>query len=132
METGDRQARGYVMGATAMFAFKGIFAVLAYRSGMSVPSVLVWRILLATPLFWLGAALVGRRNGTPWNRKAAFYASLTGVAFFLAAASDFFAIQHIGAGASRVILFSFPAFILGFELRMPPERRRPSRGGGTR
>lgn len=107
--------RWLVVTATAMFAFKGIFAVLAYRNGMSVLSVLVWRIAIATPFFWLGAALLGRRNRARWDRKAAFYAGLTGLAFFVAAASDFFAIQRIGAGASRVILFSFPAFVLGLE-----------------
>ncbi|MCA9692421.1 MAG: hypothetical protein KC636_22670 [Myxococcales bacterium] len=41
-----------------------------------------------------------------------------------------FAVENLG-DVYRAPPASF-AFILGFELRMPPERRRPSRGGATR
>jgi len=46
--------------ATFAMAFKGIFARLVYQYGVSVDALLIWRFLLAVPLFWVGALWINR------------------------------------------------------------------------
>lgn len=125
MPEGDRTAFFLVLLATVGFAFKGVVARLAFAEGASVAAVLVLRVALATPLFWLGARIL--RGGEPVleSRRDRALAMLGGATFLLAAACDFAAIARIGAGPSRVILFSFPGFVLLFDALR--ERSRPSR-----
>lgn len=130
-----RIAHIMVAGATIGLAFKGIFARLAYAEGLSVTGVLVLRILMAAPLFLVGAAALewgggaGRAEGRPRREVIADHvkALLTGALFISATLMDFLAIERIGAGPSRVILFIYPGFILLFdalrERAWPPARQ---------
>ena len=126
----------WVLLATVGLAFKGIFAGLAFDEGASVLAVMSLRVLLALPLFWLGARLLLRRAvpepeaaeaPAPISWRMRLGAMACGVLYCAGALADFRAIQAIGAGPSRVLLFSYPAFILIFdavrERRMPPREQ---------
>jgi drug/metabolite transporter (DMT)-like permease len=99
--------------ATVGLAFKGIFAKLVYAEGMDVEQVIALRLLFAIPVFALGAMLLLRRTPEPvWGWSEYRAAGIGGVLFFLATWSDFTALSLIDAGLSRMVLFTFPAFIL--------------------
>ena len=112
--------------ATVGFAFKGIWVRLAYQAGLSVIGLLAWRVTLATPLFWLVAMFLGRsRTVSQLQRSDWQRAVFCGLLFLFAAFADFAAVVRIGAGLSRIILFTFPAFVLLIE--SVRERRMPHR-----
>ncbi|MFV0278442.1 MAG: EamA family transporter [Parahaliea sp.] len=117
-----------VAAATVGMALKGIFARIVYQHGVSVDALLIWRFLLAVPLFWIGAVLINRgRSQTPLSRQQWGLCFLTGFLLFLSTWSDFNAIHLLGASISRVLLYLFPALILLFqsiEQRQLPARRQ--------
>lgn len=118
----------FVLAATVGFAFKGIWARYAYQAGLTVAAVLLLRVLMATPLYWLGArGLKAPEDAAPLTVRDRIISLGCGVFFMAAAACDFIAIDKIGAGPSRVILFSFPGFVLIIDAarqrRWPPWRQ---------
>lgn len=114
-----------VLLATTGLAFKGIVARFAYEAGLTVLGVVILRVAFATPLFWVGGHLLRSRAPAPAPvpRRVWIAAVACGALFLLSAFCDFAAIARIGAGPSRVVLFSYPALVLLFEsLR---DRRAP-------
>lgn len=97
--------------ATVAIAFKGIFARFAYIEGATVTELLLLRFVIASPLFLLVARLLAPGH-TQLDRQGWRGCLLAGVLFFLATLCDFTAIEKIGAGLSRIILFTFPIFVI--------------------
>ncbi|GEO82538.1 hypothetical protein ROR02_26690 [Pararhodospirillum oryzae] len=117
-----------VLGATVALSFKGIAAKFAYDAGAGVGLVLLLRFALSVPLFWAGERLVnhGKPQGALGKREVLACAG-TGILFLIATISDFMALSYSDAGMLRVILFTYPAFILlirAIELRRWPARGR--------
>lgn len=111
--------------ATFAMAFKGIFARLVYQYGVSVDVLLIWRFLLAVPLFWLGALWLNRnRPKQPLTRRQWLWCAVSGLLFFFSTWCDFNAIHELGASLSRMLLYLFPALIIVFHAigarRLPP------------
>lgn len=107
----ERTAVLFVSLATLGLSFKGIFALMAYETGMNVDTVLLLRFIIAAPLFWCGVVLFAK--GSPrltWGQWKACAAA--GVLFFAATYSDFTAIHYLGATISRLILFTFPVIVM--------------------
>ncbi len=106
----------YVLAATVLFAFKGVIARVALETGLTVVAVVSLRVLLATPLYLgVGAVMARRAPQPPVSVRTRLEAMGVGAFFLMAAACDFSAIDRIGAGPSRVILFSFPGVVLIIE-----------------
>lgn len=120
-----RNAALLVSIATAAIAFKGIFARYAYTEGATVTELLLLRFVIAAPLFLLIARLLAPGRGT-LDRGGWRGCLLAGALFFLATLCDFTAIERIGAGLSRIILFTFPIFVI--LLTAVRDRRRPPPG----
>lgn len=111
--------------ATSMFALKGVVAKLAYAEGTSVEALLLVRFLSATPIYWL----VGfYKNTLPqknnWKAYEIGFGALLSVIFFTAAFLDFKALTLMEASLERIILFTFPAFVILYDLildrKLPP------------
>jgi len=99
--------------ATFAMAFKGIFARLVYQYGVSVDALLIWRFLLAVPLFWLGASWLNRgRPKARLSRRQWGLCAISGLLFFFSTWCDFNAIHELGASLSRMLLYLFPALIM--------------------
>lgn len=117
-----------VLISTIALSFKGISAKYAYDAGMGVGMVLILRFVLAAPFFWVGERLLGAgRPRLPLGWAEIRPCILAGVLFSVATYSDFSSVQLIGAGLSRVILFTYPAVILiigAFSRRTWPARRQ--------
>ncbi len=110
--------------ATVAAALKGIFVKLAYLAGGEPVSVLLLRVAMATPLFWLLAR--GVKQAQRLRVRDRLRAMGLGALYFVAAICDFTAIDRLGAGPSRVLLFSYPLVVLLLEARR--DRRRPAPG----
>lgn len=113
----ERQA---VLGITAaaaaalLLSSKGIFAKLLYARGMDYESVATLRAFFALPVFWAWALLVGQPlRKAALHPKAVLVAGCAGfMGYYLGALANFYALTLIGAALERVILFSYPAFVL--------------------
>lgn len=102
----------FVFIAATAFAFKGVFAKLAFGEGISVVALLFLRFAISTPLFWLASFAVQRRNNIPITLKHLKQCFFTGFLFFISTLTDFTAISLLDVSVERIILFTYPAFIL--------------------
>ncbi len=103
-------AAWFVFAGASGYALKGIFARLAYAEGLGIGHVVIARVALATPLFLLAAAWLAPLRGM--QRRDVIKALALGVCFGVATLADFEAIRRLGAGPARVMLFTFPLYIL--------------------
>lgn len=104
-----------VLGAAVIFSFKGILAKLLYAEGVSVPALLALRFAIALPLVWLIAWRTAPSRRPPTGAELAAVAIGGTLGFGLAPIADFIALALIDVSIERVILFSFPAFVLLFD-----------------
>jgi len=134
---GDAEARrrserigiGCVVLSALTLALKGIFAKYIFAQGVDVVTVLALRNALAFPMLVLvGAWLVGGFKGLampPRDLALAMAAGLIG--YWIASLLDFTALTMIDVSVERVLLFSFPVFVLILEAmrsrRLPPPRQ---------
>jgi len=122
------QARwaGYLLGASgaAFFATKGIFIKLALIENVDVLTMLTWRMIIAVPFFIvIGITGVRERKKrlTAQGRQflvphaAYIKAAFVGlVGYYLASYLDFAGLEYISAQFDRLILLTYPFFVLLF------------------
>jgi drug/metabolite transporter (DMT)-like permease len=133
----DQTARpplaGYALAATGAFLFasKGIIIKLAYAEGIDVTTLLALRTGLALPFYLaVGAFAIGARlrRGTPLPSRALVVRSaLVGIlGYWLASYLDFLGLVYISAQYERLILYTYPGFVILFGalfFRQPIRRR---------
>lgn len=111
------------------FSGKAIIVKLAYRHGVDAVTLLMWRMLLALPLFLLLAWWAGR--GQPRLTRADWLDVLllgfTG--YYLASFLDFAGLQFVSASLERLILYLNPTLVLLLSAWMT--RRWPARRQGV-
>jgi len=113
----------FVVIATIALSFKGILAKFVYAAETNVDFLLLVRFAVAAPLFWLGVRLIhGHVRGITGRQWIA--CSGAGGLFFIATYFDFSALALIDAGLSRLILFTFPVFVVLLSSML--ERRWPT------
>lgn len=118
----------FVLLAAALFSFKGVLVKLAYAEGVGTIPLLYARFAMALPLFWALALLRNGFRGIARIERRDLLLAMAGagLAMYVAWSADFVALRLIDVGLERVILFSFPAFVLLFESlrlkRVPPGR----------
>lgn len=139
MGSQDNTGMAMVALATLGLAFKGIFLKLSYLTGLAVEAGVVWRFMIALPLFWAFTLWRARREAQKSRlqdggadmqspeaaeKKAGMFALsrrqfvtllACGVLFAIATWSDALAVDRLGAALSRLVLFTFPVFILFLE-----------------
>jgi drug/metabolite transporter (DMT)-like permease len=100
------------------FAGKAIFIKLVYSAspGMDAVTLLALRMLFALPffavLYWAGARSEGAQPVS--RRDLGILAALGFLGYYLASFLDFWGLQYISAALERLILFTYPAWILLF------------------
>lgn len=123
-------ATGLLLALAGAVAFSGkaIVVKLAYRHGAQVDAVslLMWRMLLALPLFLALAAWAGRGRPALTRRQWGQVGLLGFTGYYLASFLDFAGLQHISAGLERLILYLNPTLVLllGWLLHRQPVRPR--------
>ncbi|MDB5240537.1 MAG: transporter ycbK [Spirosoma sp.] len=100
--------------AAFCFASKGILIKLAYQYSIDSISLLTLRMLFALP-FYVGLALNLARHGpsTPLTTRQWITLFAVGImGYYLASLFDFIGLVYITASLERVLLFTYPTFVL--------------------
>ncbi len=121
-----RQWGGYVLAALGAFLFasKGIWIKLAYHYQTDASSLLTLRLALATPFFVLGGLLTWWRSrasgmpnlppvdAEPWLYLRAMAVGVLG--YWVASYTDFASLETLSPQFERMILFTYPLFVIVF------------------
>ena len=105
---------GLLLAGAGAIAFSGkaIIVKLAYRYGVDAVTLIMYRMLLAMPLFIALAWWAGRGRpaltGRDW--RVVFGLGVSG--YYLASFFDFLGLQYISASLERLILYLNPTFVL--------------------
>lgn len=105
----------FLLIGTVCFASKSIWIKWAYQMGAEPDAVLLYRQLLAVPLFWLIFLIYrppmpdGKKKGDLWKACGAGV-----LCFFLSPLLDFIGLNHVSAMVERILLMSYPLFVFGF------------------
>ncbi len=110
----SRQGWGVGMAALGAVGFSGkaIIVKLAYRHGVDAVTLLMWRMLLALPLFLALAWWAGRGRPALSARDWRDICVLGFTGYYLASFLDFAGLQYISAGLERLILYLNPTLVL--------------------
>ncbi len=100
----------FVVLAAILFSLKGIFAKILYASGMSITLLLVWRLWLALVIFAI--PMFYNKHFYRLSFHKIKLSLLVGVFFYISTITDFNALYYIPANIERMILFTYPMFIL--------------------
>ncbi len=104
----------YVFVAAFCFALKGIMIKLAYRYGIDALSLLTLRMVFALP-FYAGTLLWLSRTLPPVQlppRRWLVVGLLGITGYYAASYFNFLGLVYIDAGLERVLLFTYPTFVL--------------------
>jgi drug/metabolite transporter (DMT)-like permease len=101
----------------ALFSSKAIFIKLAYREEVNATLLVAWRMIFSTPVFLLIGALalvLRARRGEPMPkvRNIAGAALAGALGYGLSAYLDFKGLEFISAQLERLVLFTYPLFIM--------------------
>ena len=101
----------------ALFSTKAIFIKLAYLESADAPQLLAWRMIFSLPFFLVvGAYALKQRRaaGVPlpgWN--IIFGAIFNGlIGYYIASLFDFIGLVYITAQLERLVLFTYPIFVM--------------------
>lgn len=110
---------GYACAAVgaAFFSTKAIFIKLAFQDQLDASLFLAYRMIFATPFFvaiGLWAYAKRRTKGeAPPDLSSAAWAALIGlIGYYVASAFDFAGLQYISASLERLVLFTYPLFVM--------------------
>ncbi|WP_334149048.1 DMT family transporter [Hyphomicrobium sp.] len=110
---------GYACAAVgaAFFSTKAIFIKLAFQDQLDAALFLAYRMIFATPVFvaiGLWAYARRRANGEPPPDAASIaWAAFIGlIGYYVASAFDFAGLMYISASLERLVLFTYPLFVM--------------------
>lgn len=110
---------GYALAAAgaALFSTKAIFIKLAFQDVANGSLLLAWRMIFALPVFVVVGALTlarRRREGlAPPGLANVVRAMFTGIiGYYVAAILDFKGLEYISAQMERLVLFTYPIFVM--------------------
>jgi drug/metabolite transporter (DMT)-like permease len=104
-----------VLGSAAIFSFKGVLAKLIYAEGVGVPALLAVRFAFSVPLTWAIALGLGMARRPPTGRELLAVALGGALGYGAAPIADFIALDLIAVSVERVLLFTFPVFVVLFD-----------------
>ena len=102
-----------VLGAIA-FSGKAIIVKLAYRHGVDAVTLLMYRMLLALPVFLLMAWWAGRGKAALTRKDWLGVLGLGFSGYYLASYLDFMGLAYISAALERLILYLNPTLVVIF------------------
>lgn len=109
---------GLAFAGAALFSTKGIFIKLAFAQGVSVEATLALRMLMALPVYLVILAMLLLRNAR--LRQALRSAGLLGamgvgaLGYYVSSYLDFAGLAFVSAQYERLVLFTYPFFVLLF------------------
>ena len=114
----DTIGYGLAFFGAALFSTKGIFIKLAFAEGVSTEATLALRMLVALPVYLVILVSLMRRNTqllallTPSRLLATMAVGALG--YYLSSYLDFSGLAFVSAQYERLVLFTYPFFVLLF------------------
>ncbi|WIY52623.1 DMT family transporter [Devosia sp. YIM 151766] len=114
----DMIGYGLALGGAALFSTKGIFIKLAFAEGVSTEATLALRMLVALPVYLVILIGLLRRNDrirallTPRTFLACMGVGALG--YYVSSYLDFAGLAFVSAQYERLVLFTYPFFVLLF------------------
>ncbi|MDA1476432.1 DMT family transporter [Bacillus changyiensis] len=103
----------FMVVGTVCFASKSIIIKWAYSYGATPESTLLFRQLIATPLFYVILLMYYRKLPAKPSKKDMMKAGITGLlVFFLSPLLDFIGLHYVSAIVERMLVMSYPIFVL--------------------
>jgi drug/metabolite transporter (DMT)-like permease len=110
-----------------LFATKGVIIKLAYQAGLTAETLLTLRLLIAAPAYAAIGLMAVRRGRALPGPKVALKAMLVGaLGYWLASYTDFEGLNYISVQFERLILFTYPAFVVLFGAALFGQKVRPA------
>lgn len=105
---------GLLLAAAGSIAFSGkaIIVKLAYRHGVDAVTLLMYRMLLALPMFLTMAWWAGRGQPRLQMRDWLGILGLGFSGYYLSSFLDFWGLEYISASLERLILYLNPTLVL--------------------
>jgi len=100
------------MAGSVAFSGKAIIVKLAYRHGVDAVTLLMYRMLLALPMFLLMAWWAGRGRPRLQRRDWLGIVALGFSGYYLSSFLDFWGLEYISASLERLILYLNPTLVL--------------------
>jgi drug/metabolite transporter (DMT)-like permease len=116
------------LGGAALFSTKGVFIKLAFAEGVSTEATLALRMLVALPIYLVILVSLLRRNSqvrtliTPGRLTATMAVGALG--YYLSSYLDFAGLAFVSAQYERLVLFTYPFFVLLFGVWFFGDRMR--------
>jgi drug/metabolite transporter (DMT)-like permease len=124
MTPASAQALGLFLAllGAAFFATKGIVIKLALAHGIDTMTTLTWRMIVSVPIFVIVGALGYRRRLAAHTgdrprldgRTLLAVLAVGAIGYYVASALDFSALGYISAQLDRLILLTYPFFVVLF------------------
>lgn len=114
----DLLGYGLAFAGAALFSTKGVFIKLAFAQGVSVEATLALRMMMALPIYLVILAMLLLRNSklrgmmTPGKLLGAM--SVGALGYYLSSYLDFAGLNFVSAQYERLVLFTYPFFVLLF------------------
>jgi drug/metabolite transporter (DMT)-like permease len=102
-------------GGAVLFSTKAIFVKLSYLVFPVDPiALLALRMLFSLPFFLVSAAFTSQQKGnTKFTGRQWIYIAAAGLlGYYVSSYLDFVGLQYVSAGIERLILFTYPVFVL--------------------
>ncbi|MEZ5825982.1 MAG: DMT family transporter [Geminicoccaceae bacterium] len=113
------------IGGAALFSTKPVLIKFAYADGVDAITLLALRLLMSLPFYLAIGLYAWRRTSTPAPKLILAIMANGLLGYFAASLLDFIALEHITAQLERLVLFTYPIFvvILGTLFFEQPMRR---------
>ena len=119
----DKAGLLLAIGSAALFSLKAVVVKLGLAHGLTVETLMAWRMLLALPVYVVVGLVAFRRAGSaPTARTVAAAAALGVLSYYVCTWLDFSGMQYISAQLERLILFTYPALTAVLAWAMLGER----------
>lgn len=111
----------YVLASATGFGAVGVFGTLASDTGLSIPTVLVFRFVVASTLLW---ALLAARDRLRLlsGRSLAWAIVLGAVGYGGMSGFYFWGLEYMTAGLVAIVLYTFPAIVVAVTVLTNPGR----------
>ena len=103
-----------VFGSAFCFALKGIFIKMAYQYGIDTISLLTLRMVFSAPIFGFVAFRLYQQPANVALKKVEWlWVAALGVwGYYVSSYFNFLGFNYITAGMERVLLFTYPTFVV--------------------
>lgn len=108
--TRERTGLLLAVGSAALFSLKAVVVKLGLADGLTVETLMAWRMLLALPVYvGVGVAAFRRGRSAPALRTVVAAAGLGALSYYVCTWLDFSGMRYISAQLERLVLFTYPA-----------------------